>query len=68
MEEVVIGIKKLVMGWAHKQAIVWFMMRFLFGLQRDPTVVLEVGPLSQISLNLRRTQMPFNLQLTPTTA
>ena len=68
ISEVVVGIKKLVMGWAHKQAIAWFMMRFLFGLRRDPIAVLEVGPLSRISLDLRRTHMPFNLQRTPATA
>ena len=67
-DEVVVLIEKPMMVWAHKQATAWFMMRFPFGLQRDPTAVLEVGPLSRISLDLRRVQMPFDLQRTPVTA
>ena len=38
-------IEILMMVRAHKQAIAWFMMRLIFCLPRNPTSVLEVGPL-----------------------
>lgn len=46
----------------YKQPIAQFMMKSFFGLRRDPTTFLQVIALSRMSLELRRDQMPFDLQ------
>jgi hypothetical protein len=55
-DEEIIRIRLDAMVPTHNYAIAWFMTGCIFGLPRDPTAVLEVPPLSHISI--RRVQIP----------